>query len=110
MFGIPVRLPFLIVILLASSWVFVLAWWKSELLEQKRLQCVYVSILEGLLCASLWGILLSHLSNDPIESLLLSAFCAGVLWFCVVLYSRNLYIQTLDDSPKRKMKPVERSY
>jgi len=110
MFGIPIRVPVLIVILLAAFWMFVLAWWKPELLEQKQSSRVYVSLLEGMLSGALWGILLSHLSNDPIEGLLMSALFAGVIWFCVVIYSRNHYTQAFDTSPKRKMKPVERSY
>ena len=110
MFGIPIRVPFLIVILLAAFWVFALVWWKPELLERKQSGRVYVSLLEGMLSGALWGILLSHLSNDPIEGSLLSAFLAGALWFCIVLYSRTRYAQTLTYSPKRKIKPVERLY
>ena len=110
MFGIPVRVPFLIVMLLAAFWVFVLIWWKPELLEQERPTRVYVSILEGLLCGSLWGFLLAQFSNDPLEGLFLSGFFTGAIWFCVVLYSRKRYAQTSLNAPKRKMKPVERLY
>ena len=110
MFGIPIRVPFLIVMLLAAIWILVIVWWKPELLKQKRSTRVYVSILEGLLCGSLWGILLSQFSNDPLEGLLLSAFFTGGIWFCVVLYSRNRYAQALDVPSKHKMKRIERSY
>jgi|GEM_PF-3530210 len=110
MFGIPIRVPFLIVILLASVWVFVQAWWIPGLLEQKPLHRIYVSILEALLSSLIWGILLNHYSHVPVESLFLSAFSTGAIWFCVVLYSRNCYVQAIDGFPKRKKKPVERSY
>ena len=71
---------FLIVILLVAFWLFVLAWWKSKFLKQKDSTRVYVSLLEG------------------------------ILRFCVVIYSRNPYIQALDNSPKHKIKPVEGAY
>lgn len=110
MFGIPVRVPFLIVMLLAAFWVFVLVWWKPELLDQKRSSRIYVSILEGLLCGFMWGIILSQFSHDPLEGLFLSGFFTGSIWFCVVLYIRNRYAQALDVALKRKMKPIKRSY
>ena len=95
MFGIPIRVPFLLVMLLAGLWVFALAWWKPELLEQKPVGRLYTSILESLVCGFLWGVILSHLSNDPLEGLVLSSLLAGFFWFSVVFYSRQRYAESL---------------
>lgn len=99
LFGIPIRVPFLIVMLLAALWVFALAWWKPELLEQKRGSRFYVSLLEGLVCGLLWGFLLSHFSSDPAASLALSALLTSLVWFCVAFYSRLRYTKTLTGLP-----------
>ena len=97
-FGIPIRVPFLIVMLLAGLWVFALAWWKPELLEQRPASRFYVSVLESMVCGLLWGVTLACFSNDPIVGLILSSILAGVLWFWIVFYSRLRYAQALQQS------------
>ena len=110
MFGIPVRVPFLIVMLLATVWIFVLAWWKPELLKQKPANRWYVSLLESVLCSLLWGGLHAYFFDDPIESLVLSAVITGGIWFGIVFYSRNRYARVYEQSPPHLSQPSKRTY
>jgi hypothetical protein len=105
MFGIPIRVPFLIVMLLAGLWIFAMAWWKPELLEQKPTSRFYISILESLVCGFLWGAILAYLSDDPIEGLVLSSILVGFFWFSIVFYSRHRYARVLEQSPSTRQNP-----
>lgn len=95
MLGIPLRVPFLLVMLVASLWIFALARWKPELLEQKPTSRFYVSLLESLVCGFLWGTVLIGLFNDPIEGLIFNSCITAFFWFCIVFYSRLHYSQAL---------------
>ena len=110
MFGIPVRVPFLIVMLLATVWIFVLAWWKPELLKQKAASRWYVSLLESMLFGLLWGGLLAYFSADPVESLILSAVITGCIWFGIVFYSRNRYARVYEQPPTHLSQSSKRTY
>jgi hypothetical protein len=110
MFGIPVRVPFLIVMLLATIWIFVLVWCKPELLRQKSANRWYVSLLESVLCSLLWGGLLAYFSTDPLESLILSAVITGCIWFGIVFYSRNRFAKVYEQPPPHLSQSSKRTY
>ena len=105
MFGIPIRAPFLMLMLLAGLWIFAMAWWKPELLEQKPASRFYISILESFVCGFTWGVALASFSDDPIEGLVLSSIVAGFFWFGVVYYSRRSYAKTLTQAPYPSQNP-----
>ena len=110
MVGTPIRVPFLLVMLLATIWIFVLVQWKPELLKQKATNRWYVSLLESVLCSLLWGGLLAYFSADPLESLILSAVITGFMWFGIVFYGRNRYARVYEQSPPHLRQSSKRTY
>jgi hypothetical protein len=110
MFGIPVRVPFVFVMLLAGLWVFALAWWKPELLNQNRASRFYTSILEGILCGTFWGLLLALQNDVPLAGIVLSSILVGLFWFGVVLYSRQQYPKNASETGYVIHNSVERRH
>lgn len=100
MFGIPIRLPFVIIILLATCWVFALIYWKPEWVKKTRLTHLYLSILEGLVCGLIWGTILHFTLSDPLEGIVLSATCTGAIWIGCTYYGRLRYIQMISRTPR----------
>lgn len=91
--GIPLRVPFLVVLLLATFWICLLAWWKPQYLQQERLNRLYSSLLEGVFGAVIWGSILSSSTADPIAGVLMSSMAVGVLWSVFVYYNRSQYVK-----------------
>ena len=93
MVGIPIRVPFLLVILLATGWIFILAWYKPQNLHQPRLNQLYYALMEGIFCGVAWDILLGMSTSKKISSIVMSYICVAVLWSTYSYYNRSQYMK-----------------
>lgn len=100
MVGIPIRVPFLLVILLATGWIFILAFYKPQYLQQPRLNRLYSSLLEGIFCGAVWASLLWATTTDAIASVVMSAIGVAVLWSTYVYYNRSQYVKLRASHPQ----------